>query len=617
MIWLFPFILAPVFLFLPGFLLGGLIWRKEGQFSFGEGILMSIALSFLLSYPLGFLNNVVEQFMKDGQPFQVHFDTLFPLYGILILAFAFFQPQRKWFKIPKKLLKNPWTWTIVGLFVVAAVARLWGIEHQNINGDEQELSLYAYHLVDGMTAGRNALFLSQSGHSPLGFYVSFVIYQVLSPWSYDAMTQEWMLRMPMLVFGLLEFALWFLYADKFKLNKALTVSGALLLALSNYAIFGSRLMIPQDGSVFTFFVLFFLYLFIHFLSAKKKISHKEIAVLSLFFGACFLVKFSAIVLVPAVMILWFLGRQKLSGFLKATAGTLLVFSPVIAFNIAAYLKTGYTDVPFAKVFNFLGIPAQSIMQNEDLYSSTFPPFFETLLGFSEMLMDQWGILFFAVFVVAFIAIAIQKNRVFEYQTLLVLIVVTFIFFSLNGYRAYYAEYLTIPALLLILSGLKFNKAALYFVLFFILAESVLVTCASQWKVLDPRTEIGEFGRNDLYTWEELSNFQSYASWGFLRDHGFKALQTEVADEPLLVIDDIFLDQYLHHFRWYLGIHKDVDAYYLGDSYSERPYQRISEYSGERPGILILQYEEEAALSGDTIVKNHNGTSTMLLRPVPQ
>ena len=81
--WVLAF--APLTLFLPGYFFLKLIWGETQKLSSWEGFLLSIGLSFLLSYPFGVLNTVIEVFRGQG-PIQMHAGTLLPLYGIFNLV---------------------------------------------------------------------------------------------------------------------------------------------------------------------------------------------------------------------------------------------------------------------------------------------------------------------------------------------------------------------------------------------------------------------------------------------------------------------------------------------------------------------------------------------------
>ncbi|MBU0981561.1 glycosyltransferase family 39 protein [Patescibacteria group bacterium] len=624
--YLVSFAMLPIVFFLPGYLFLKTIWGRTPRLSYPEAILLSIALSFIFAYPICFSNNIFE-YLTGNEPFQVHRDSFLIIYAAVIAILYLLSHKKKPFHSRPKKNHKLFCALILTIFIAALAARLFNLPFQNINGDEQELSLYAYHLVDGIFAGRNALFLSQSGHSPLGFYVSHLIYQTLNPTDYASLT-EWMIRLPMIIFGLLELAIFLLFAKRLNFSRLATVLGLLLLTVNTYAIFGSRLMIPQDGSVFTFFVLLFVYFFVTLLE-EEKLTRTHLLILSLLFAATFLVKFSAILLIPPVLLYWFLRKKPLKSLLASTGLTLLFFSPVIAFNIGAYIKTGYTDVPFAKVFNFLGIPAESIMGNQDLYSSAFPPFLKTLLGFLQMLADQWSPEFMLSLVAAVILLMINKKFIPRGKHLIgfffLLFALTTLFFSLNGYRAYYAEFLTVPAILLIITatGTLFARKKWYFTvpatvwLVLLPISCTSYTLNTHWLVSDPPPGLVEYGRDHLYTAEELETPFSLASAAFLKDEGFPALRAALADTTTpLIIDDSLLDNYLHHFRWYLHIHRDVEQYYLGESYQDAyTYSRLSESEPNQPGLYIFPYEKATLQEGDEVLKNHLGAPKMILREV--
>lgn len=608
---------APFALFFPGYLFLKSIWGKNEKLNFWEALILSIALSFIFSYPLGVANNVIEYFFSPA-PYQVHIDTLFPLYLTLCALLYFFSRNKNTFHDPLDPVQKKWLLPLAAIIALGIFLRFYGNAYQNINQDEQELSLYSYNLIDGILVGRKAFFLSTTIHSPLGFFVSFIIYQLIVPFGYyDA--PEFIVRSPTLIFGLLELGLFLLFAKRLKLSKPAAAFALLLLSINTYAIFGSRLMIPQDGAIFTFFVLMFAYFFVRFLDKESKAAKLDIFLIGLLGAAAVLVKLAAVFLIPPVLLFWFSRKKGGWNLLKTSAAALLFFSPVLMFNIIAYLSTGFTDVPTAKLLNIIGIDANSIMNNEDFYGAVLPPFFKTMAGFFEMLADQWSLpLALFILIPAALAFTIKKTII---RFFLALFVISLIFFSLNGYRAYYAEYLTVPLLLIAAAVYeKYQKRTILIILsvavalysfMYTLNTHVFVTARPDY------LEIGEYGRQELYSYEEFKQHRSLATWSFLRDDGFPALKEFLKDKnDLLVIEDDFLSAYEHHFRWYLGIHRDVDAYYLGDAYKDdMEYTTLSKYDYSRDAIVIFEYAQayDDVLADDILIYNHNGRPKMVVR----
>lgn len=616
---------APFALFLPGYLFLKSIWGKNEKLSFWEAIMLSIALSFLFAYPLGIANNLIEY---NQNPYQVHIDTLFPLYLFLCAGLYFISRKKKTFHDKFETPERKWLYLIISIFTLAVILRIYGNAYQNINQDEQELSLYSYNLIDGILVGRKAFFLSSTVHSPLGFFISFIIYSLVIPFEYFHVS-EYILRTPMLVFGMLELAMLALFAKKLKLSKSTTAFGLFLLAINTYAIFGSRLMIPQDGSIFTFYILIFSYFFIRFLDQESKPTKLDIFIIGLLAASTILVKLAAIFLIPPFIFFWILKRKGFKNLLRISLVTIFFFSPVIIFNVLAYKMTGYTDVPTAKLLNFFGIHANSLMNNEELYGAMLPPFFKTMLGFIEMLADQWSLLltinlFLSIPIILVISKKMKARKTTIYFFMSVFFV-SLIFFSLNGYRAYYAEYLTLPLLLFSLIVVEelvkkhfILKISLIFWSTAYVISSFTYTINSHIIVTSrpDSIQIGEFGRSEIYTYEQFNIHRSLASWSFLRDDGFPTLKEFLhnKENTFLVIEDSFLFAFEHHFRWYLGIHDDVTQYYLGDAYNDDfEYTTHSKYDFSRDAIEILEYAPDKIQKGDLLINNHNNRPKMIIR----
>lgn len=617
---------TPFALFLPGYLLLKLIWGKNEKLNFWEAMILGVALSFLLAYPLGIANNIIEYFYSP-QPYQVHIDTLFPLYLFLCGGLHFFSRKKKTFHDAPAPVQKKWLFLILSIFGLAILLRLYGNAYQNINQDEQELSLYSYNLIDGILVGRKAFFISSTVHSPLGFFISFIIYQLIVPFGYFY-SPEYIVRSPMIVFGILELALFLLFAKRLKISKPITAFGLLLLAINTYAIFGSRLMIPQDGSIFSFFVLLFSYFYIRFLEKDGKPTKLDIFLIGLLAASTVLVKLAAIFLIPPLLLFWFIKKKSTGNLFKTLLIALLFFSPVILFNIISYNLTGYTDVPTAKLLNFLGIHANSIMNNEELYGAIFPPFFKTIFGFLEMLADQWSLPISLNFFISIPLYFIFRKKINHgksiIQFFLALLFTSLLFFSLNGYRAYYAEYLTLPLLLISMVIMeKIQKKNIILKITFVLwaaayaLYSFLYTVNTHVFVIQRPDYLttGEFGRFDLYSYDQFKQHRSLASWSFLRDDGFPALAKYLnGTKELIVIEDDFIDNFEHHFRWYLGIHRDVSSYYLGAAYKDDyNYTRLGKYDYSVDAIEIIEYSPEKIKADDVLIYNHNGRPKIIIR----
>ncbi len=617
---------APFAIFFPGYFFLKSIWGKNEKLNFWEAIILSIGISFLLGYPVGLSNNIIEYFYSPN-PYQVHIDTLFPIYILLCSCLYYISRKKESFHGKFEAPEKKWLYLILSIFALGIFLRIYGNANQNINGDEQELSLYSYHLFSGILVGRDAFFLSGTDHSPLGYFVSFIIYSLVTPFQY-AYLPEYILRSPMIVFGLLELALFLLFAKSLKLSKTITAFGLLLLSINTYAIFGSRLMIPQDGSVFTFFVLLFSYFFIRFLQKKNSPSKLDIFLIGLLAASTILVKLSAIFLIPPFIFFWLFNKKGYKNLFQTSLVTLFFFLPVIVFNICAYQLTGYTDVPTAKLLNLLGFNANSIMGNVGLYSEITPSFFKTLAGFLQLLADQWSLLIainlFASIPLVFIFRKNLKDRIIPIYFFISIILISILFFSFNGYRAYYAEYLTIPFLLLSLFVLgQINWKNIMLKVSVILWSCIYTVWAFIYALnthifvipMDDTILEGEYGRSNIYSYQAFKQHISLASWGFLQDDGFTVLQKFLQDkDQLLVIEDSFLLSYKHQFRWYLGIFREVDAHYLGSAYKDDfEYISSSKFDYSKDAIEILKYSDDKLKEDDFLIKDHNGEPKMIIR----
>ncbi len=621
------FVFLPFFVFVPGYFFLKLLWHGSEKLTQLEGIILSIGLSFILSYPAGLINNLFE-FLMNQEPFQVHRDSLILIYGVFTMLLILLTKKKQ---APFEIIinkKNRREISIVScLLILAFIFSIIGLKLQNINTDEQQLSLYSYHLIDGIFAGRKAFFISTSIHSPLGFFIAHVIYQIFEPFGYQNMN-ELVLRLPMIFFGLFELMMFYMFAKKIRLPSIITYLAFLIIAINSYHIFGSRLMIPQDGSILSSYILIFSYFLIVFLEGNNsKVNYSRLSILGLLLAAIFYIKLTAILLIPVIFIFWLFKKKSVLQLINLNILVFVIFSPVILFNLIAYFKIGYMDVAFSKLANIVGIPARSIMsENGTIYSDQLNSFSDTSLGYLSILIDQWSFSFsiFAFFGIICFLVSNQsdkKNDQYGYY-FLSLFSISVLFFSLNGYRAYYSEFLTVPIMLVSIMGLMkhidINKKLGYLFTISLLAISLLgstlSTINTHWFVIEIPPGLSRDDINTRYLLNELSWNQSLSSTSFLSDEGFSILKERLKDEnQSLIIENVLLDDYLHHFRWYLHINRDVEKYYLGSDYKDDyKYIRLSEANGVN-GIYIYKYNENILQVGDELLKNHNGEPKMIIR----
>lgn len=578
----------------PGYVLTTLIFPKENDLTVGERVMYSIAASLFLVYPAGFLNVLLIEGQDDiFRPHLIGFLGILMgiTFGLILLGIG---RRRK----EKIIVFRPWKGVrfnrfVMGLGVLALAAltlRLIHLTGASVNQDEFEIGYRAYDLVDGMQAGRRAYFLSGTDHSPLGFYLWHAFYNLLSPFGFYTLNDA-MLRLPAVFMGLLAWGGGGILAHDLFKNKKITLTFLALLAVDQYAVFASRLGIPQDLATLTFFMIVSV-------RAAFRYWEKPTPSNALWAGTCFgvvlLVKFSAVLLVPLFLAGWLIMRhqRKVADGIRFLGASLALFSPVMIYNLGTYLAENYLDVSFAKIARLFDAEVNSLMPASDtIYGGGIAPF-QSLYEFQFLLMDQWNLLVYASVAVAIGAALISLGRKESHRFALIMLLLwiasALLFFSLNGFRAYYAAFLSVPALLLLAAQLqKWQKNALlkHCLLGLVLLYSTLYTFQTHVRIGNHLNE-GEKGRlgYGIIVSEPLARPYSLSTLGMLNDKGLtelrEALNTQAKEGDTLVFDPRINDLLI---RWYFHSGDEVRRFYLGDAYED--HYRLLAYERWQQGEL--------------------------------
>lgn len=416
-----------------------------------HSIFFNAAIGLVLSYPAGILNIAV---LEGRAPVYVYhllgfvfFLFLFHLLGILLL-------WKK--KTPLKFLtieKFDAAFTVVILlFILGVILRFAFLGAHDVRDDEFYLTSTAYDLVNGIFVGREAYMISATDHSPLGYFISHSFLNILEPNGYLALKQ-WMLRSSFAVLGSLNLIGLYVLASTFVKKRAFAISAIGLAAVSAYLLIASKIGAVMDGSHLNFFLLLAAYFTFRFI---KNPSHRNLLILGITSGLALLVKMTALPFVATIFLMVFIfSTNKRFRFSAAfLLLNLLVILPVIVFNAAAYLKTGYMDVPFASIFSTFGLDVKSISFDSD------PDFFiKQKLSLSNSIeiikrfIQYFGVLFWLTFAATAVHSLFSKKLPKKFTPflsfLLLWIVVSLIFYSVTGFTMRYGINLSIPILLIL------------------------------------------------------------------------------------------------------------------------------------------------------------------------
>jgi len=566
---------------LSGYPLGLLLLPRAG--SFPERILISSGLSLMLTYPAGFLN-----VLREGQSAEAIFG--YHLTGSIFFLLVFYIAsvallcwrKREAFK-EKIVLEFGPNWIVIIPLALSVFFNFYQLDRADLNGDEYDLGYQAYNLVDGVFAGRKAYTLSFSAHPPLSTYIQHYTMNVLDPSGLESLS-DWMFRAgPALVGALTVIVIYTLVLEIVK-NRFFALLAGVFLATNNYQLFLSR--IYHREAFLTFFVVLLIYILIRYIGAKDK---RFLLLAGLFSGASLLVKMAAIIPLTTTVI-YLLNRFKRKSFVPVSyylTVALLVFSPVLIYNLGAYLLTGHTDIFFSRIFGTPTHPGASKAVSDMLLNGR---------NIVLLLVDQYGLVLALVFGLSVIS-SFQRM----YFLFLLFLLTTVIFFILNVVKVYYLSFLT-PILIIFLtvcckSFLEKNRIIGLFVVSLILLYSLSYSSKTfldrSFVVSEKYTEIFPNPANNL------SRHYSLTTRGFLEDRGWKRLQQELS-LVYLPADCLDVDSNNHplHLRRYLGVADRIKEYYLGKDYP-RSYRLCSEGSFTGRRWLISVNDREVRLSDST------------------
>ncbi|OGY18520.1 MAG: hypothetical protein A3F04_00025 [Candidatus Chisholmbacteria bacterium RIFCSPHIGHO2_12_FULL_49_9] len=405
-------------------------------------------LGFLLLYPLGVLNI----FLFEGQThiYQNHIGTGL---GLLIAANVALTFLRYLSPLPKRRVQsNEGHHLPFGFFLLlpaAAFLLFLNLGKADIASDEREIGYRAYDLVDGIKAGRTAYAISFNDHAPLGNYIQHFVLNALEPNGFENLSDgelrfagAFLALLSLWVFGIIA-------ADWFSRETAFLSS--LLLATMTPFLFSGRLAIPQDLSFWNFYFLLSLLSFSWWFSTRKRQALVLSAILT---GAFALIKFTGLVVLPLYFIWWLASTRIFRPSLRFFVIVLITISPVIFFNIGAYITTGFVDVPTALVLRTFGIPVRTSMAFENIYAgrgnnplSLLPPLVLTL---SDLF---YPVLLFSLLFLGIVGFFRFRNLPRSFWIFFSAFCAFLFFFLFTGFRTYYLTFTAFGLVAMAASGI--------------------------------------------------------------------------------------------------------------------------------------------------------------------
>ena len=232
------------------------------------------------------------------------------------------------------------------ILALAFILRLWGLGSDELLFDEGLYSFRSIGWLDYLESSYQTTpvqwladspmpwwpKLSFHDHPPLFFLSQHIFFKIFN----DSLFAS---RLPSVLFGVTSVYLIYLIAKKLLASESAGLITSLMFAISFAAVSVSRLAMME--STLFFFILLNVYYFLKFLGDKRKWWK-----FGLSFGLAILTKYIAVFLAPAYLILLIKekDRPSLKYILGAAGIALIIFSPVIIYNLLSYKTFGHFDL---------------------------------------------------------------------------------------------------------------------------------------------------------------------------------------------------------------------------------------------------------------------------------
>lgn len=239
-------------------------------------------------------------------------------------------------------------WVLIGsVLLISTGFRLFFLSYGNILGDEPLYSIRSIGLLDTLGSPIQTTpldwfetlpwwaHLSFHDHPPLVFWIHHLFFEILGS---SLLAQ----RLPSALFGIASVILSYFLGKKLY-DKKFGLAMMLMMAINNFAIFYSRVVMME--SITLFFILLGFYFFV-----KSTEDNKWLPWWGLCVGISVLSKYVGFFLLPAYFLYIILYKRnwlKDVRFYIAIGLGILVFSPVIIYNIQMYRSVGHFDLQFA------------------------------------------------------------------------------------------------------------------------------------------------------------------------------------------------------------------------------------------------------------------------------
>lgn len=235
------------------------------------------------------------------------------------------------------------------ILLIAISLRFWNLSRADVLTDEILIAFRSIGYIDFFSSPYqttpwewfsdipNWARLSFHDHPPLVFLVQHVSFKLLGQ-------NLIALRLPFVLAGVASVFLLYLVGKKL-FNEKIGLIAALLLAVSSYHVWISRIGLQESIVIFLTLLCFYL-----FLMALENNQHWRWGI---GLGLALLTKYTAIVLIPIFGVYILLFKRSIfkdKRFWLAVIIAIIIFSPVLIYNLKLYQARGHFDLQFSYLF---------------------------------------------------------------------------------------------------------------------------------------------------------------------------------------------------------------------------------------------------------------------------
>lgn len=352
----------------------------------------------------------------------------------------------------KKYLKP--VYILSAIIILGSGLRLWGLGSAEIFNDEGAYAFRAIGYLDflsneGQTTpvqwfrdGDLPIWTSLSlhDHPPLYFFTTHIFTLFFG----DSLLA---LRLPSAIAGIISIYFIYLLMKKITRREDAGLLAAAILAVNHMHIWLSRSILMESLLILLIFIT--VYAFILFLEDRRYWIYFGLGL-----GLVALTKYTGVFMVPAFMIYALIFRRDIfaSYHLYAAIGaSMILFSPVIAYNIFLYLNVHHFDLQLAYLFG----------QNTPEWQASFGKMQYPFSAIGRTMLDMYSLLFILLSIIGLVYTTLKCKSEKRYLPLLFVLMAVFttlVLVATGAAQRFIALYLvSFVGLIVIFAVFIFNK----------------------------------------------------------------------------------------------------------------------------------------------------------------